>query len=132
MSLTDPIADMLTKIRNSGRAKHANCQFHGSRVKKAILDILKDEGFIADYQETVEKNKSNIQVNLKYDDTKKHVIKQIDRVSRPGRRVYLKGEEIKPVKSNLGISIISTSRGIVTNKKAMKLKIGGEVICVVS
>jgi small subunit ribosomal protein S8 len=132
MSLTDPIADMLTKIRNSGNAKHPNCQFQGSKMKKAILDILKDEGFIADYQETVENNKSSIRVSLKYDHNKKHVISQIDKVSRPGRRIYTKGEDIRPVKSNMGISIISTSKGIISNKKASKLNVGGEVICIVS
>lgn len=132
MSQSDPIADMLTKIRNAGNAKHPNCKINGSRVKKAVLDILKDEGFIASYQEAIENNKSNIQVNLKYDQFKKHVISKIDRISKPGRRVYMKNEEIKPVKSNMGISILSTSKGIITNKKAMKMNIGGEVICVVS
>jgi small subunit ribosomal protein S8 len=132
MSLTDPLADMLTKIRNAGKAKHPSCEFHGSRVKKAVLDILKDEGFINDYQETVDNNKSSIRVALKYDSKKKSVISQIDKISKPGRRIYIKSEEIKPVKSNMGISIISTSKGIISNKKAMKLNIGGEVLCIVS
>lgn len=132
MSLTDPIADMLTKIRNAGRAKHTNCKVYKSNIKVAILDILKDEGFIDGYQETADGKLSGIQVNLKYDTQKKHVIRSIDRISKPGRRVYSNSEDIVPIKSNMGISIISTSKGIMTNKKAMKLKIGGEVICTVS
>ncbi|MDX1960319.1 MAG: 30S ribosomal protein S8 [Leptospiraceae bacterium] len=132
MSLSDPIADMLTRIRNAGRAKHPSCELHGGRVKKAILDILKDEGFIKTYEESVENNISKIQVQLKYDKSKKPVITEIDRVSKPGKRIYIKAEEVVPYKSNMGISIISTSRGIMTNKKAMKLRLGGEVICNVS
>jgi len=132
MSLTDPIADMLTKIRNAGRAKHANCKVDKSNIKVAILDILKDEGFIVGYSENQEEKKSALQVNLKYDGNKKPVIREINRISKPGRRVYVPKEEVVPVKSNMGISIISTSKGIMTNKKAVKLNIGGEVICTVS
>jgi small subunit ribosomal protein S8 len=132
MSLTDPIADMLTKIRNAGRAKHPNCKVYKSKLKVALLDILKDEGFIEGFQENQEGKIGGIQINLKYDTYKKHVIRSIDRISKPGRRVYASAEEVVPVKSNMGISIISTSKGIMTNKKAMKLKIGGEVICTVS
>jgi len=132
MSLTDPIADMLTKIRNAGRAKHPNCKVFKSKLKVAVLDILKEEGFIEGFQENLEGKISGIQINLKYDSNKKHVIRAIDRISKPGRRVYASSEEVVPVKSNMGISIISTSKGIMTNKKAMKLKIGGEVICTVS
>lgn len=123
---------MLTRIRNAGRAKHASCDIHGGRVKKAILDILKDEGFISNFEETVEKNISKVQVQLKYDSYKKPVITEIDRISKPGKRIYIKAEDVKPYKSNMGISILSTSKGIMTNKKAMKLNVGGEVICNVS
>lgn len=130
--LTDPIADMLTKIRNAGRAKHASLKVNGSKMKKAILEILKDEGFITDIQEVKEKQFTDYQVQLKYDDQKKFVIREITRISKPGRRVYIQSEEVKPYKSNMGIKILSTSKGVMTNKKAMKLKIGGEVICSVS
>ncbi|HMV78815.1 MAG TPA: 30S ribosomal protein S8 [Leptospiraceae bacterium] len=129
--LTDPISDMLTRIRNAGRAKHNSCKVSGSRIKKSILDILKDEGFIKEYQEVKENNISNLEVFLKYDMKKKPVISQIDRNSRPGRRIYIKAEDVKPVRSNMGISILSTSKGVMTNKKAKTLKIGGEVICTV-
>jgi small subunit ribosomal protein S8 len=130
--LTDPIADMLTKIRNAGRAKHPTCKVSGSKIKKAILEILKDEGFITEIQEVKERQFTDYQIQLKYDDQKKSVIREITRVSKPGRRVYTRSEEIKPYKSNMGITILSTSKGVMTNKKAMKLKIGGEVICSVS
>jgi len=129
--LTDPISDMLTRIRNAGRAKHSSCKVSGSRMKKSILDILKDEGFIKEYQEVKENNISNLEVFLKYDAKRKPVISQIDRNSRPGRRIYIKAEDVKPVRSNMGISILSTSKGVMTNKKAKTLKIGGEVICTV-
>lgn len=132
MSLSDPIADMLTRIRNAGSAKHPVCKVSGSKIKNSILSIMKEEGFITDFQESKVNNIPEYTVTLKYDETRRPVIREIERVSKPGRRVYIQSEDIKPVKSNLGISIISTSKGIMSNKKAMKLKIGGEVICRVS
>lgn len=132
MSLSDPIADMLTRIRNAGRAKHPSCKVYGSKMKHSILTILKDEGFIEDFQVNSKGAISEYQINLRYDDRKRSVIREVERISKPGRRVYIPAESVKPVKSNLGISIISTSKGIMTNKKAMKLKIGGEVICKVA
>jgi small subunit ribosomal protein S8 len=132
MSANDPIADMLTIIRNAGRAKHPTCRVHGSKVKKAILAILKDEGFIGDYQSITEGNLSSFQIQLKYDETRKLVMREIKRISKPGRRVYIAAEKIRPVKSNLGLDIISTSKGIITNKQAKKLGIGGEVLCRIS
>lgn len=132
MSLSDPIADMLTRIRNAGSAKHPTCKVSGSKIKNSILEIMKEEGFISDFQESKVNNLSEYQITLKYDDTRHSVIREIERVSKPGRRVYIQSEDIKPVKSNLGISVISTSKGIMSNKKAMKLKIGGEVLCKVS
>ncbi len=132
MSLSDPIADMFTRIRNASRAKHESCRINGSKVKKAILAILKEEGYIADYQESADKNAVSYEVKLKYDSQKRSVIQEIDRISKPGRRIYIQAEDVRPYKSNMGISIISTSQGIMTNKKAIKLKIGGEVICQVS
>lgn len=132
MSLSDPIADMFTRIRNASKAKHESCRVNGSKVKRAILEILKDEGFIADFQEAAENNIVSYNVRLKYDTYKKPIIKEISRISKPGRRIYIQAESVKPYRSNMGISIISTSQGIMTNKKALKLKIGGEVICQVS
>jgi small subunit ribosomal protein S8 len=132
MSLSDPIADMLTRIRNAGRAKHPSCKVAGSKIKKSILDILKYEGFITDYSELTEAKYPIYQIQLKYDQKKKPVIRELRRVSSPGKRIYIQAADVKPYKSNLGVVILSTSKGIMTNKKAMKLKIGGEVICAVS
>ncbi len=132
MSMSDPIADMFTRIRNAGRAKHSDCVVYGSKLKKSILEILKSEGFIKDFVEIPESKHLQYQIQLRYDKTKKHVIREIRRVSKPGRRVYVSSEEVKPYKSNIGITILSTSKGVMTNKKAMKLNIGGEVICAVS
>lgn len=129
MSHSDPISEMLTTIRNAGRAKHSSCKIQGSIIKKSILEILKAEGYIEGYQPIVENNKSDFQIQLKYDTTKKSVIQEIHRISKPGRRVYIGAEKVKPVRSNMGIDIISTSKGIMTNKQAMKLKVGGEVLC---
>ncbi|MBX7056495.1 MAG: 30S ribosomal protein S8 [Leptospirales bacterium] len=128
MSLADPIADMLTRIRNASRAGHPSVSFPGSRLKVAILDILKKEGFIDEYQLRKASNKTDIEVKLKYAD-KRPVIRQIERVSRPGRRFYTAAEKLRPVRNNLGISIISTSQGVMTGRKARKLNIGGEVLC---
>mgnify|MGYP001607822948 FL=1 len=129
MSSSDPIADMLTRIRNAGRAGHEKCTFASSKIKKSILDILKDEGFIANYQVIKNGNFSDYEVQLKYSALRTPVITKIERVSKPGRRIYIDHERIKPVRSNLGVSIISTSKGIMTGKDAKKLNIGGEVLC---
>ena len=129
MSLTDPIADMLTRIRNASRAKHEMVRFPGSRLKMAILDILKTEGYIENFYLKKENKKSNIEVRLKYAEGKEPVIRQLERVSKPGRRSYLSADELRPVRNNMGISIVSTSRGVMTGRKAKKLNVGGEVIC---
>jgi small subunit ribosomal protein S8 len=128
MSLTDPIADMLTRLRNASRAGHPSVTFPGSRLKVAILDILKVEGFIAEYAVKKVNNKSDIEVRLKYAN-KQPVIRQIQRVSRPGRRYYMKAQEMRPVRNNIGIAIVSTSQGVMTGRKARKLNIGGEILC---
>ena len=130
--LSDPIGDMLTRIRNAGNAKHPVCKVAGSKMKNSILSILKSEGFIEDFSEKKENNVSEYQITLRYDENRKSVIREIKRVSKPGRRVYIPSENVRPYKSNMGISILSTSKGIMSNKKAMKLKIGGEVLCYVS
>ncbi|MEQ9363094.1 MAG: 30S ribosomal protein S8 [Leptospirales bacterium] len=128
MSLSDPIADMLTRIRNASRAGHPQVTFPASKLKVAILDILKGEGFIAEYSSKTEKRISDIEVKLKYTG-KTPVIRQLERVSRPGRRMYSNAGELKPVRNNMGIAIVSTSQGVMTGRKAKKLNIGGEVIC---
>jgi len=128
MSLSDPIADMLTRIRNASRAGHEMVSFPGSRLKKDILEILKMEGFIEGYNEKVESGKSDIVVKLKYYN-KRPVIRQLERVSRPGLKHYIKAKDIYPIRNNIGIALVSTSKGVMTGRTAKKLNVGGEVIC---
>jgi small subunit ribosomal protein S8 len=128
MSLSDPIADMLTRIRNASRAGHQQVTFPASRLKIAILEILKREGFIADFSSKTENRKSDVEVRLKYSG-KRPVIRQLERVSSPGRRYYSNASELQPVRNNMGIAIVSTSKGVMTGRSAKKLNIGGEVLC---
>jgi small subunit ribosomal protein S8 len=129
MSLSDPIADMLTRIRNAQQAKHELCVIPGSKIKKSILDLLKEEGFVDEIQTVRNGSFDDFQVKLKYDTNKKPVIRMIERVSTPGRRVYIQSSEIRPFRNNIGTMIISTSKGIMTGKRARKLRVGGEVLC---
>jgi len=127
MNLTDPIADMLTRIRNAVRAKHTTVDVPYSKVKNEIAKILLDEGFVADI-ETVENGvNKNIRITLKYKDSKS-VIQGLKRISKPGLRIYAEKEELPRVLNGLGIAIISTSKGIVTDKVARKENVGGEVM----
>ena len=126
--ITDPIADMLTRIRNANQLGYKEVEVPASKIKIEIARILKEEGFIADYKI----KKSNVQdiivINLKYGDKKERVITGLKRISKPGLRVYAKAEEIPTVLSGLGIAIISTSKGLMTDKKARKDSLGGEVL----
>ena len=127
MNLTDPIADMLTRIRNAVRAKHTTVDVPYSKVKNEIAKILLDEGFVADI-ETVENGvNKNIRITLKYKDSKS-VIQGLKRISKPGLRIYAEKEELPRVLNGLGIAIISTSKGIVTDKVARRENVGGEVM----
>lgn len=128
MSLSDPIADMLTRIRNASQARHMRVLFPGSKLKENIANILKSEGFIGDYALKKNGSKTDIEIKLKYFD-KQPVIRQLERVSRPGRRFYLNADELRPVRNNIGIAIVSTSQGVMTGRKARSLNVGGEVIC---
>ncbi|MFN3568504.1 MAG: 30S ribosomal protein S8 [Caldimicrobium sp.] len=127
--MTDPIADMLSRIRNALMAKKKTVIVPASKMKLEIVKILKDEGFIEDYKYVDEKPQPKIEIILKYTDNKQSVITGIRRVSKPGRRVYLGYKFIPKVLDGLGISIVSTSQGIMTDHEARKRKIGGEVIC---
>ncbi len=129
MSLSDPIADMLTRIRNAQQAKHEHCVIPGSKIKKSILHLLKEEGFVEDVLEMKNGSFDDFQVKLKYDTNKKPVIRMLERVSTPGRRVYIQSAEIRPFRNNIGTLILSTSKGIMTGKRARKLKVGGEILC---
>ena len=131
MMITDPIADMLTRIRNGLVAKHESVEMPSSKMKKAIADILTEEGFINGYEIVEGEVQSVMKVNLKYGPNNEKVISGIKRISKPGLRVYANSEKLPVVLNGLGIAIISTSKGIMTDKKARAAHIGGEVLAYV-
>ncbi|MBZ4683766.1 MAG: small subunit ribosomal protein [Fusobacteriaceae bacterium] len=128
MFLTDPIADMLTRIRNANAASHERVDIPHSKEKEAIANLLKEEGYILNYKVIQDGNKKNIRVYLKYVDGQK-VIKGLKRISKPGRRVYSGATEMPRVLSGLGVAVVSTPKGIVTDKFCRENNIGGEVLC---
>ena len=127
-AVTDTIADMLTRIRNANQMHYKEVSIPASNTKKEIAKILKDEGFIENYKIENDNVQGTIVVTLKYTDKKERVITGLKRISKPGLRVYVKGEEVPKVLNGLGIAIISTSEGIMTDKEARKKNIGGEVL----
>ena len=132
MTMSDPIADMLTRIRNANTAKHDTVDIPASKMKIAIADILVDEGYIVKYDIIEENSFNTIRVTLKYGaDKNEKIISGIKRISKPGLRVYAGKEEIPYVLGGLGIAILSTNQGIVTDKQARKLQVGGEVLAFV-
>jgi small subunit ribosomal protein S8 len=131
MSMNDPIADMLTRIRNAGSARHSRVDIPGSRMKTDIAAILKEQGYIKNYKFIKDGKQGVLRIYLKFDKLQNHVIYGIDRVSKTGRRVYTKSKDIVPVMSGTGIAILSTSKGLMTDKQAVKENIGGEVLCTV-
>ena len=126
--VTDPIADMLTRIRNANSMRYKQVEIPASNLKIEIAKILKEEGFIADYKIKENSIQNIIVLNLKYGQNKERVINGLKRISKPGLRVYAKAEEIPTVLSGLGIAIISTSKGLMTDKNARKESLGGEVL----
>ncbi len=131
MAMTDPIADMLTRIRNANSVYHDKVEIPGSKIKKAIAEVLKAEGFIKDYTFTEDNKQGVITVLLKYGPRREKVITGIKRISRPGLRKYSKCTELPRVLGGLGVAIISTSKGILSDKEARREKVGGEVIAYV-
>lgn len=131
MQITDPIADMLTRIRNANTAKHETVDVPASNMKKAIAEILNEEGYIAGYQLIEDGKQGVIRIALKYGPNKEKVISGLKRVSKPGLRIYAGAEELPRVLKGLGIAIVSTSKGIMTDKAARKQNIGGEVLAFV-
>ncbi len=131
MLVTDPIADMLTRIRNALSAKHETVSVPASNEKLAIAKILLQEGYISSFEEVKDGNKRNIQIVLKYDEFGDSVIQGLKRISKPGLRIYAQKEKLPKVISGLGIAIISTNKGIVTDKTARELGVGGEVLAYV-
>ena len=131
MSMTDPIADMLTRIRNGAQASHPSVDVPSSKLKVALAKVLKEEGYIGDY-EVKQVGKFNvITITLKYDAKNKPVITKLVRVSKPGLKTYSKAKNLEKVLGGLGIAVISTSKGLMTDRKARKENIGGEVLCYV-
>ena len=131
MQITDPIADMLTRIRNANSAKHESVDVPVSNMKKSIADILLEEGYIKAYEIVDDGKQGMIHITLKYGANKEKVISGLQRVSKPGLRVYSGCEELPKVLKGLGIAIVSTSKGVMTDKKARAAKIGGEVLAFV-
>ena len=131
MTMTDPIADMLTRIRNANTVGHETVEIPASKMKKAIAEILKEEGYITDFDVIEDDKQGMIKVTMNYGANKERVISGIKKISKPGLKVYAKANDVPKVLGGLGIAIISTSKGIVSDKEARKLGVGGEVICYV-
>lgn len=130
MPVTDQIADFITRIRNAGAAGNKKVTAPKSKVKVAIAKILKDQGYIEDFKVIDEGIQGTIEVSIRYYRKKSSII-EIKRISKPGRRIYVPAEKLPRVKNGLGIAIVSTSRGVVTDKEARKMNVGGEVLCTV-
>ena len=131
MVMTDPIADFLTRIRNANSVRHEKVESPASKLKKTMAQILKEEGFIKDFEYIEDGKQGILRVYLKYGANKQKVITGLKRISRPGLRVYAKKDEIPKILGGLGIAIISTSQGVMTDKNARKQGLGGEVLCYV-
>ncbi len=131
MSMTDPIADMLTRIRNAAQASHLTVDVPSSKLKVALAKVFKEEGYIADYEVKEAGKFQVITITLKYDANNKPVITKLVRVSKPGLKSYSKSKNLQKVLGGLGVAVISTSKGLMTDRKARKENIGGEVLCYV-
>lgn len=131
MTMTDPIADMLTRIRNANSAGHKTVEVPASKIKKSIAEILKDEGYINGFEVKEDGKQGVIDIEMKYGPENEKVITGIKKISKPGLKVYAKANDVPRVLGGLGIAIISTSNGVISDKKARELGVGGEVICYV-
>lgn len=129
MAMSDPIADMLTRIRNAGKAKFNSVDIPGSKLKTELAKVLKNEGFIKNYKFLKDNKQGILRIYLKYGQDRNSAIFGIERISKPGRRTYVKSNELKPIFSGMGLAVLSTSKGIMTDKRAAKEKLGGEVLC---
>ncbi|SRR5690348_1462287 len=130
MSVTDPVADLLTRIRNAVHARHAKVDVPVSKLKLEIVRILRDEGYVANYKvESDAASRPTLRVYLKYDSGDQPVISNLQRVSKPGCRIYVGRKEIRPVLGGMGINILSTPRGVMTGRQARKIGVGGELLC---
>ena len=129
MSTSDPIADMLTRIRNAGKAKFNSVDIPGSRLKVELAKVMKEEGFIKNYKVIKDNKQGVLRVYLKYGPAQQSAFIGLERVSKPSRRVYISGKDVKPVLNGMGVSILSTSKGVMTDKRARKENVGGEILC---
>jgi small subunit ribosomal protein S8 len=129
--MSDPIADMLTRIRNAGKAKHNSVDIPGSKIKTEIAKVLKESGYIRNYKFIADDKQGILRVYLKYTAAQKHTIFNIERISKPSRRSYLNAKSVEPVYNGMGVAIMSTSQGVMTDKAARDRNIGGEVLCTV-
>jgi small subunit ribosomal protein S8 len=129
--MTDPIADMLNRISNGLLARHKQVTVPSSKIKVAVARILKEEGYIKNYQVTRDEPQPTLRIVLKYDDDRQPIISKLQRVSKPGRRIYVGRDDIPWVLNGMGVAILSTPRGIITGQQARRMKVGGEVLCYV-
>ena len=129
MSMSDPLADMLTRIRNAGMVRYETVDVPMSNLKVGVAKVLREEGYISDYEIIEDEKQGTLRITLKYGPDSERVISGIRRVSKPGLRQYVKADDIPQVMSGLGISILSTSKGIITDREARRLRIGGEILC---
>ncbi len=132
MSMTDPVADMLTRIRNGAKAKFSSVDVPGSKLKVEVARVLKDEGFIKNYKFLKDGKQGILRVYLKYGQRQDSAFHVLERTSKPGRRTYARSKNLKPVLSGMGVSILSTSKGVMTDKQARRENVGGEILCIVS
>lgn len=131
MAMTDPIADLLTRIRNAGMARHQKMDIPSSNLKVALAEVLKNLGYIKNYKTVADDKQGILRIYLKFDEQNQHVIHEIKRVSTPGRRVYVGKDDIPKIKSGLGCAILSTSRGVMDDASAREAQVGGEVLCTI-
>jgi small subunit ribosomal protein S8 len=131
MTMTDPIADMLTRIRNAAQVSHETVEIPSSKLKVELAKVLKEEGYITDFEVKAAGKFNVINITLKYDENKKSVITKLQRVSKPGLKTYSKAKNLEKVLGGLGIAIVSTNKGFMTDRKARKENVGGEVLCYV-
>ncbi len=131
MTMTDPVADMLTRIRNAAQVSHETVEIPSSKLKVELAKVLKEEGYIADFEVKAAGKFNVISITLKYDENKKSVITKLQRVSKPGLKTYSKAKNLEKVLGGLGIAIVSTNKGLMTDRKARKENVGGEVLCYV-
>ena len=129
MTMSDPIADMLTRIRNAVKAKFNSVDIPGSKLKVEMAKILKDEGYIRNYKFLKDGKQGILRIYLKYGQQQSNIVYGLERVSKPSRRIYVRSKDVKPILNGMGISILSTSKGIMTDKKARKANVGGEILC---